>query len=441
MGKEVSEKFSFTKTLLKEVEVPEKRVRLRDEKIDGLVLDVLPSGRKSFRVYKRIKGQSSPVNITLGQFPNLTVEQARKDALSILAKMAKGINPNEQDKVDEKSKKTLVEVFGEYMSAKSHEPPTIVGYNQIMSAYVQDWHEKALSTISEDDIKIRHRELSTQSKAQADYCMRVIRALFNFAKYEYKDSNSDFLFPNNPVQILSHLKLWNNVPRKQSRITKSGLNKWFKGINDIRENDVTEPFMLAVCDFVEMALFTGLRKNELLCLNWDRVNLEDRSFYISKTKNGEPLELPICDHLMTIFSRRRAVSTNEYVFQADNEHGYVREPKDRIQEIVELTGIKFTLHDLRRTFTSTAELLKVGVYTLKRLLNHKTKRDDVTAGYTVLTAEELREPAEQIQNQLLLHMGLPLYGHSIDSRLTNFINNLSEKEKEKALGILIESLD
>ena len=76
------------------------------------------------------------------------------------------------------------------------------------------------------------------------------------------------------------------------------------------------------------------------------------------------------------------------------------EPKKIIKQINERADISFTLHDLRRTFCSVAETIGVGTYTLKRLLNHKTSRSDVTAGYTVLTAEELREPADRICKRL-----------------------------------------
>ena len=72
------------------------------------------------------------------------------------------------------------------------------------------------------------------------------------------------------------------------------------------------------------------------------------------------------------------------------------EPKKIIKKINERADISFTLHNLRRIFCSVAETNGVGTYTLNRLLNHKTSRSDITAGYTVLTAEELREPADRI---------------------------------------------
>jgi hypothetical protein len=35
------------------------------------------------------------------------------------------------------------------------------------------------------------------------------------------------------------------------------------------------------------------------------------------------------------------------------------------------------------------------------MMNHASGRDDVTAGYTILTAETLRSAAEKIQDSLL----------------------------------------
>jgi len=395
-------KLKFTKEIIAAIEPSDKRQSIQDAKVDGLVIEVLPSGRKSFRVYKRLKGQTSPVSITLGQFPSLTIENARKKALEELSKLAHGINPNEQAKADAKSKITLIEVYNDYISQKELSESSLRGYNQIMRSYLADWQKSALVDITESMIKEKHASLSCTSRAQADYCMRVLRALYNFAQFEYKNAQDQPIFLYNPVQILSHKRQWNHVPRKQTRLTRSEIPKLLSGLNTIRET--ADTFLFAVCDFVEIALFTGLRKSELLNLKWEQVNLEERTFRILETKNGDALELPMADHLHSIFERRKEITSNEYVFQAENDHGYVREPKKAIQKIIDTTETSFTLHDLRRTFTSTAELLRVGTYTIKRLLNHKTGRNDVTAGYTILTAEELRPFSKEIEGRLLAYV-------------------------------------
>jgi integrase len=65
---------------------------------------------------------------------------------------------------------------------------------------------------------------------------------------------------------------------------------------------------------------------------------------------------------------------------------------------------RITLHDLRRTFITVAEGMDISTYTLKRLLNHKDRRD-VTAGYIVLNVERLREPMQRIATFILRAAG------------------------------------
>lgn len=63
------------------------------------------------------------------------------------------------------------------------------------------------------------------------------------------------------------------------------------------------------------------------------------------------------------------------------------------------SGVSFTLHDLRRTFI-TAESLDVPYYALKRLLNPRAN-GDVTGGYIVVNAEQLRVPVELVAARIL----------------------------------------
>jgi integrase len=78
-------------------------------------------------------------------------------------------------------------------------------------------------------------------------------------------------------------------------------------------------------------------------------------------------------------------------------------PKKSKAKVIESTGISFSLHDLRRTFTTIAESLDIPAYGLKRLLNH-SDGSDVTAGYIVANVERLREPMQKIADYLLRAM-------------------------------------
>jgi integrase len=70
-----------------------------------------------------------------------------------------------------------------------------------------------------------------------------------------------------------------------------------------------------------------------------------------------------------------------------------------------LPGIKFCLHDLRRTFITIAESLDIPYAALKRLLNH-SDGNDVTGGYLQITTDRLREPMERISTKLMELMGV-----------------------------------
>jgi integrase len=429
-------KFRFTKKRLEAIPKPNSRTRYYDDALEGLIVDVSPNLIMSFRVYKWLASENRPISITLGKFPSMTIEQARNQAKKQLLQIAEGKNPTKEKQAKLQESYTLDFIFSDYLEKRKLQPSTVRGYHQIISCYFKDYREKPFKSIDEAAIKNIHSTVSTKSQAQADLAMRLMRALFNFAKYEYRSCDNEAIYKNNPVKILSHLRNWNHVPRKQTRISKSQLGVFFAAIEACRNEaeKLRDLFTSSVCDFVEMAIFTGLRKSELLNLSWDAINLKERSYFISKTKNGTPLELPIGDKLLTIFEHRLAQRTDSnYVFNSNGKYGRVIEPKKIIAKIGEKAGITFTLHDLRRTFTTTAEGLNVGTYTIKRLLNHKTKRDDVTAGYTVLTPEELREPAQAIEDEILFQAGVKQQKVGITEKINNLLTGLSEVEKRKVL--------
>jgi hypothetical protein len=71
-----------------------------------------------------------------------------------------------------------------------------------------------------------------------------------------------------------------------------------------------------------------------------------------------------------------------------------------MKRVVASSGVSFTLHYLRRTFTTTAESPNLSPYTIKRLINHRLP-GDVTAGYIVIDAERIRAPIQRIADRIL----------------------------------------
>ena len=78
--------------------------------------------------------------------------------------------------------------------------------------------------------------------------------------------------------------------------------------------------------------------------------------------------------------------------------------KSCLGKVREGAGVHFTLHDLRRTYATTAEDLDISGLTVKRLLNHKTDAD-VTAGYQIPNLKRLRSVSDRIVREMLKRSG------------------------------------
>ena len=121
---------------------------------------------------------------------------------------------------------------------------------------------------------------------------------------------------------------------------------------------------------------------------------------LTRTKNGKPLPLPMSDYIHRIFLARHELRENDYVFPGHGKGGYLVEPRKQMAKVTEQTGVKFSLHDMRRTYTSAIDGI-VGYYELKRLLNHSVRADDVTAGYVVKNTEKLRPLMQKVTDHIL----------------------------------------
>ena len=89
--------FNFTKANIQSLPIPKTgKVSYKDEKEKGLSLYITSTGVISFFVRKRVHSRDE--RIILGNFPDMSVENARKNALKIKSQIAEGHDPNENKK-------------------------------------------------------------------------------------------------------------------------------------------------------------------------------------------------------------------------------------------------------------------------------------------------------------------------------------------------------
>ena len=392
----------ITKSFVDKVPLPESgpdgkstQAFYRDSSISGFGLRVTSGGAKSFIVEKRVDGRVK--RKTLCRYGNLTVEQAKKEAMKFLGKVASGVDPVREAQEKRTKRITLHDAFQDYLATRKNlKPNTLNDYHQSMREMFKDWQTKPLSDITRDMIISRHSEYGARSPARADNGMRVLRAIFNHALQRYQDNSGKPFLVANPVDVLSHQRAWYKVEKRQSLIKDHQLKAWYEATLQLNNQ--------ATRDYLHLTLLTGLRRTEAATLTWEQIDFQDKTLTITETKNNRIHRLPLSDVLEEILLRRFEERTSPYVFPSNSERGHLSEPRTAVARVSKLSGVPFTMHDLRRTFITAAERLDIPAYALKRLINHKDP-NDVTEGYIIFDVERLRDPMQKITDFFNKHFG------------------------------------
>lgn len=134
-----------------------------------------------------------------------------------------------------------------------------------------------------------------------------------------------------------------------------------------------------LADFIRLAINTGMRKNEMLCLTWDRVEVDQALVILTSkdTKTTRPRMVPLNHQAVAVMNRRldfcrRKCPASIWVF-SDESGQQVRNIYPAWWETLERVGIEdFRIHDLRHTFASWLVMRGVSLYVVRDLLGHSS---------------------------------------------------------------------
>jgi integrase len=153
-------------------------------------------------------------------------------------------------------------------------------------------------------------------------------------------------------------------------------------------------------DVVYLALFTGMRRGEILKLKWEDVDARRGFLTIRNPKGGKDQTIPLSAPAREVLEARPRTE-DPYIFPGRfSDPGEEVKPRegvkrglDRIRERAKLPEGFRPLHGLRHVFAShLASSGEVDLYTLQRLLTHKTPL--MTQRYAHLRDDALRRAAE-----------------------------------------------
>jgi integrase len=363
----------------------------------------LTSTKKTYIVQARVNGRS--VRKTIAGKAVFTVEEARKEAKAYLGDMSRGIDLNKREKTHNNQKVTLAQAYADYVRVRNLAAGTVKDYDRALRTTFADVKDKPLVSLNRDAIERIFKDASARGPAIANLDFRFLRAIFNFAMEKYS-TDGEPLVPSNPCNRLTALKLWNKIDRRTNYITPQQLPAFFSKVVPHLPNDTD--YIKMVRNHLAFIIFTGARDQESAQLRVGDMDFQKRTIIFMKTKNHKKHQLPTGDWL-TEFMRKLCAGKKpmDYIFSANTKEGHLKYTSKAVHEIAAAAGLKFSLHDLRRTFATIADSIGDGFsnYTTKKLLNH-SNGGDVTGGYVQVPVERLREPMQKIEDYILKNAGV-----------------------------------
>ena len=151
-------------------------------------------------------------------------------------------------------------------------------------------------------------------------------------------------------------------------------NERDRWLTDEQERRLLENSPQWMRDIILFDLHTGLRQDELLSLQWERVNLFRRTIIIQESKSGKPRTLPVNQIAFDILEERSKIRNimNDLVFVSNAGSKIDRHNLRRAFNIaIKNAGIHdFHFHDLRHTFATRLAQRGIDIYKISKLLGH-----------------------------------------------------------------------
>jgi len=343
----------LTQAIVEKLEPGKRRIKYRDTKIDGLVLEIMPSGSKIYRYYKMVNYQAQCV--TIGKHPALSLDEARDQAILLSAKLING-----ERLAKPKDQLTLKDLANLYFNQYADEHcVTATDMHKNFRLYWGKQELLPVSKISTDVIQSRINEYAKQNKLRsANAALTLIKAILNWGVKRK-------LLHTNPAIGVDKF-------REQSRdrfVQPHELNSLLDAINKYPEQRAR--------DFFLVCLYTGIRSGNIKAMRWDQVDLQAGTWHIPKTKNGESQTVQLSDETLKILKQRsKGRQLNPWVFpggahQPTTKH--VGELKKSWKTILKNAGIdSLHIHDLRRTFASYSLSTGTPTAVVQKQLGHKS---------------------------------------------------------------------
>ena len=373
-----------------------------DTDTPGFYVDVLATGRKSYRLRRRVEGRLKVV--TLGDVQQLPLQQARETARTLLAQAAQAARqsahawpqpllpaqPMAPVAAPQPKSMTVGEFFTEHYLpyVKSYKRSWGTDLSMVQNHIVPRLGERIMGDLIPPDLA----KFVEKMKAE-DYAPGTCNRALVLLRYGYTLAVRWRLpgIGSNPMLEVKNLRDDNKIERFLSEEQLARL------VHCVKHSDNSMLYYIVV-----FLLYTGARKREVLDARWEDVDWGQKSWRIPKTKSGKIRHVPLSSGALQLLEHLHALNQEE---PADLRSSHVFcNPRTGLPFVSffyswdtarKQAGLpELRVHDLRHSFASFLVNAGRSLYEVQELLGHADIR--TTSRYAHLSRERLREAVETV---------------------------------------------
>ena len=212
-----------------------------------------------------------------------------------------------------------------------------------------------------------------KNKPLNEFSPKIVEDFKTYLKFEKNLSNSTINRYISLMRKMFNLCIKNKLIIENpcsgvGKLTEENFNiRYLLRSEEKRLFDVIDDIDFA--NLVKVALWTGMRKQEVLNLKWE--NIDKRFIEILNTKSGKSRKIPIAGKLKKLLNS--IPKENEYVFYNKKTKTKYSDVLERFKDYLLLAKIKkFRFHDLRHTAATRMVEKGVDLVVIQQLLGHAT---------------------------------------------------------------------
>lgn len=387
----MAERFSFSNTLLEKLPEKTKRETFWDTNIKGLA--ILVGKKKVFYAVKKSEGKR--IFVRLGEFPYISVQEARVLAMRTLADISSGKHKKSKNLPEDS---TLAWLLDRYVSdRRTSTPPmkesTAKSMLYHVKHYLPEFMDLKLENITPDLVDKTYRKVAQTAPTTGHMVFRYLRTLLNYANALAPEN--DPVFSINPVSVLSRRRVWAVPPPKTRVLSGTEIGRFILAMEDKRLKNIHLKTFDSVItpSFLLFLLLTGSRKSEGTGLLWEDVSFKDMKVTFRDTKTAAERTIPIHKKLVSILEDLRLIyATGKFVFPGSGKTGHLMVHQKAMNSFFKANPDipSFSAHDLRRTFITIGKQVTPGDF-IEVIVGHSIQT--VTGRhYFHPSVEDLRGP-------------------------------------------------